>query len=191
MLLYLSGHTRPDLAYSVSQVAHFMFNPKYLHKIALKRIDRYHIGTKDKGMIIKPTNTINIDAYPDIDFSRLYGHEDNNDPICICSRTGYVITVAGCPIFWSSKLQTKTATSTMEAEVIALGSCCRDHLPIIALVDKIGIAVGIKKQDNNKANSCTMHITIHKDKSGLLFLLLDHLRSSLLQIPSTLMPILT
>jgi hypothetical protein len=42
MLLYLSGHTRPDLAYSISQVACFMFNPKHLHKIALKRIGRYH-----------------------------------------------------------------------------------------------------------------------------------------------------
>jgi hypothetical protein len=36
MLLYLSGHTRPDLAYSVSQVARFMFNPKHLHEIAIK-----------------------------------------------------------------------------------------------------------------------------------------------------------
>jgi len=33
MLLCLSGHTRPDLAYSVSQVAQFIFNPKHLHKI--------------------------------------------------------------------------------------------------------------------------------------------------------------
>jgi hypothetical protein len=47
MLLYLLGHTRPDLAYSVSQVARFMFNPKHSHEIAIKRIGRYLIGTKD------------------------------------------------------------------------------------------------------------------------------------------------
>jgi hypothetical protein len=58
----------------------------------------------------------------------------------------------------------------MEAEVITLGSCCHDLLPIIALIDKIGIAIGIKKQDNNKANSSTMHITIDKDNSGALIL---------------------
>jgi hypothetical protein len=170
MLLYLLGHTRPDLAYSVSQVAGFMFNPKHLHEIALKRIGCYLIDSKEKGMIIKPMNTINIDAYPDVDFAGLYGHEDNNDPICVHSCTSYVITVAGCPIFWSSKLQTKTATSTMEAEVIALGSRCCDLLPIIALINKIGIAVGIKKQDDNKADSSTMHITIHKDNPGALIL---------------------
>ena len=170
MLLYLSGHTRPDLAYSVSQVARFMFNPKHSHEIAIKRIGRYLIGTKDKGMIIKPTATIGIDAYPDADFAGLYGYEDNNDPVCVCSRTGYVITVAGCPIFWSSKLQTETATSTMEAEIIALGSCCRELLPIIALVDEIGVAVGIKKPSDNDSDSSTMHITIHEDNSGALIL---------------------
>ena len=35
MLLYLSGHTRPDLAYSVSQVAWFMFNTKHSHDITI------------------------------------------------------------------------------------------------------------------------------------------------------------
>ncbi len=86
MLLYLSGHIRPDLAYSVSQVARFMFNPKHLHKIAIKQIGRYLIGTKDKGMIIKPTFTIDIDAYHDAAFAGLYGYEDNNDPVCTQSH---------------------------------------------------------------------------------------------------------
>ncbi len=58
MLLYLSGHTRPDLAYSFSQVARFMSNPKHSHEIAIKWIGRYLTGTKDKGMIIKPTATV-------------------------------------------------------------------------------------------------------------------------------------
>jgi hypothetical protein len=41
-----------------------MFNPKHSHEIAIKWIDHYLIGTKDRGMIIKPTATIGIDAYP-------------------------------------------------------------------------------------------------------------------------------
>jgi hypothetical protein len=147
-----------------------MFNPKHSHEIAIKRIGRYLIGTKDKGMIIKPTSTIDIDAYPDADFAGLYGYEDNNDPACVRSRTGYVITVSGCPIYWSSKLQTETATSTMEAEIIALGSCCRELLPIIALVDKIGVAIGYKKPVDDDPSSNTMHVTIHDDNSGALIL---------------------
>jgi len=78
MLLYLLGHTRPDLAYSVSQVARFMFNPKHLHKIAIKRIGRYLIRTNDKGMIIKPTADIGNDAYPNADFAGLYGYKGSH-----------------------------------------------------------------------------------------------------------------
>ncbi len=63
-----------------------------------------------------------------------------------------------------------TATSTMEAEIIALGSCCRKLLPIIALVDEIGIAIGIKKPDDNDSSSSTMHVTIHEDNLGALIL---------------------
>jgi hypothetical protein len=147
-----------------------MFNPKHLHKFAIKPIGPYLIRTKDKGMIIKPTADIGIDAYPNADFAGLYGYEDNNDPVSVRSRTGYVITVSGCPIYWSSKLQTETATSTMEAEIIALGSCCRELLPIIALVDKIGIAVGIKTPDDDNPSSSTMHVTIHEDNLGALIL---------------------
>jgi hypothetical protein len=58
----------------------------------------------------------------------------------------------------------------MEAEIIALGSCCSELLPIIALVDEVGIAVRIKKPDDNDSSSSTMHITIHEDNSGSLIL---------------------
>ena len=58
----------------------------------------------------------------------------------------------------------------MEAEVIALSSCCCKLLPIIGLVDKIGIAVGIKKPDDDDFDSSTMHVTIHEDNSDALIL---------------------
>jgi len=76
-------------------------------------------------MILKPTTLLNINAYPDADFAGLYGNNDNNDPACVRSHTGFVMTVANCPVIWSSKLQTETALSTMEAETIALASCGR------------------------------------------------------------------
>jgi hypothetical protein len=58
----------------------------------------------------------------------------------------------------------------MEGEIIALGICSRELLPIIALIDEIGIAVGIKKPDDDHPGSSTMHITIHEDNSGALIL---------------------
>jgi hypothetical protein len=165
MLLYLSGHTRPDLTYSVSQVACFMFNPKHSHKVAIERIGCYFIGTQDKGMILKPTTTIGINAYPDADFAGLYGYKDHNDPVCVRSLTSFVITVADCPVFWSSKLQTKIAKSTMEAKVIALSSYCHELFLIISLVNEISIAMGMKNLDDD-LDPPKMHVTIHEDNSG-------------------------
>ena len=59
------------------------------------------------------------------------------------------------------------ATSTMEAEIIALGSCCHELLSIIALVDEIDVAVGYKKPDDDDPISSTMHVTSHEDRFGL------------------------
>ena len=122
-----------------------MFVPKKSHEVALKRIGHYLIGTRDKGLIISPTSTLNIDADPDADFAGLYGYEDNNDPVCVKSRTGYVINVAGCPVYWSSKLQMQTALSTMEAKVIAMSNMCCKLFPIIHHVKLVGSSVRLKQ----------------------------------------------
>ena len=39
-------------------------------------------------------DVLKIDNYPDADFACIYGYEENVDPTCVKSRTGYVITVA-------------------------------------------------------------------------------------------------
>jgi len=73
-------------------------------------------------MVINPTMELSIDAYPDADFAGMYGHEKHCDPACAKSCTGFIIVFAGVPVMWQSKLQTKTALSTMEAEIIALAA---------------------------------------------------------------------
>ena len=97
MLLYLR-HTRPDIAFAVHQCARCTFEPKQSHEKALKRIGRYLMGIIDKGLIMCPTYNFNIDCYPDADFAGSWGHEHPQDPHCVRSRTGYVITFAGCPV---------------------------------------------------------------------------------------------
>ena len=120
MLLYLSSNSRPDIAYAVSQCARFNHCPKLVHEIAIKRIARYLKGTRDKGLILKPDSALSLEMYADADFAGLWSTEDPDDPICVRSRTGCVITLGGVPITWTSKLQTEIAVSTMHAEYIAL-----------------------------------------------------------------------
>lgn len=53
MLLYLAGHTRPDIAYAVNCCARCMFCPRRSHELALKRIGRYLMATCDRGLVLK------------------------------------------------------------------------------------------------------------------------------------------
>ena len=165
MLLYLAGHTRPDIAYAVNCCARYMFCPKRSHEEALKRIGRYLKATRTRGLIMNPSaDKLQIDCYLDADFAGMYGHEDPTDPASVKSRTGYVITVANCPVLWQSKLQTETALSTMEAEIVALVHSCRELFPIMDMVTVLGPAVGLLVGDT------TMNVSIHEDNAGALIL---------------------
>ena len=167
MLLYLAGHSRPDIAYAVNCCARYMFCPRLCHETALKRIGRYLLATRTRGLIIKPTlveGSLQIDSYPDADFAGLYGYERNDDPACAKSRTGYVILVCSCPVLWQSKLQTETALSTMEAEIIALAHSCRELFPIMDTVECLGEAIGLP------VGKTKLNVSIHEDNSGALIL---------------------
>ena len=153
MLMYLAGHTRPDIAYAVNCCARYMFSPKRSHEEAVKRIVRYLKATKDRGMIFDPTEDFALNCYPDADFAGMYGHERPDDPTCVKSRTGYVITFAGCPVVWQSKLQTETALSTMESEIVALSHSCRALLPLIDIARQLTKAVGKDLNDTNMISS--------------------------------------
>jgi hypothetical protein len=105
-----------------------------------------------------------IDCYPDADFAGMFGHEKPTDPSCVKSRTGFIITFADCPVYWASKLQTETALSTMEAEIIALAHSCRELFPIIDMVLSLGNAIGLH------IGKTTMNVSIHEDNAGALIL---------------------
>ncbi len=95
----------------------------------------------------------------------LYGYENITEPICTQSRTGFIHNNSHCHVLWQSKLQTETALSTMEAEIVALASCCCELFPIIDLVDLIGESVGLSREGTVK-----MHVSTHEDNAGALVL---------------------
>jgi hypothetical protein len=70
MLLYLSGHTRPNITFAVNCCAHYMFCPKHLHELALKCTGCFLKQTCEQGMVLNPSsNVCKIDAYPYEDFA--------------------------------------------------------------------------------------------------------------------------
>jgi hypothetical protein len=122
-LNFLEKSSRPDLAYAVHNCARFSTDSKACHSQAVKHIGRYLLGTKDQGLIMTPDPSKSVEVYADADFSGLFNPETAlYDPATAKSRTGYIGTYMGCPIIWASKLQTKTALSTTEAEY---GACSK------------------------------------------------------------------
>jgi len=76
-LNYLEKSTHPDICYAMHQCACFSANPKQPYADAVKWLGRYLKGTRDKGMILKPTRT-SFDIYVDANFAGNWKHSEAN-----------------------------------------------------------------------------------------------------------------
>ena len=83
--MYLTSNSRPDIQYAVHQCVRFTHNPRASHEQAVLRICHYLKGTKDKGLVFKPSAELTLDCYVDVDFAGLWKVEDNQDPVCVKS----------------------------------------------------------------------------------------------------------
>ena len=136
-LSYIQAMIRPDITMAVQQCARFNNNPKKSHEEAVKRICRYLLKTKHRGLILKPDKSKGLECYVDADFAGSWSSHSSHDPLSVHSRTGFCIFYAGCPILWKSKIQSIIALSTTEAEYVALSSALREVIPIIKLLEDL------------------------------------------------------
>ena len=176
MLMYLAQNSRPDIAYAVHQCARFTHSPKHSHAVAVKRILRYLNSTKTKGMTLRPNQSLIIDCYVDADFAGLWNVEHDQDPLCVKSRSGFLITFMGCPLHWVSKLQTQIALSTMEAEYIALSQAMRELIGLREMLKEIYTTTfntpqaikSLKFQAISKTFGEIPSSTVHEDNEACL-----------------------
>jgi len=136
-LNYIAQNRRPDISFAVHQCAQYSSNPTALHELAVKHIGHYLLNTKDKGLIMHPTQDFKLDMFVDADFAGMWHWEYSELRECALSCTGYIITYCGCPIHWASKLQSEIALSTTESEYIALSMASRELLPIRRLIAEL------------------------------------------------------
>lgn len=73
----------------------------------------------------------------DADFAGGWHKENSDDPNNVLSRTGFVEFYAGCPLVWTSRMQTEIALSTAESEYITLSMAMREVLSLKEEVHKI------------------------------------------------------
>lgn len=118
-LLYLSGGTRPDLAFATTYMSQFNNRPSKEHWTGVQHILRYLKQTKDTKLIFQQTGK-GLQVFCDSDWA--------SDKVDRRSFSGYVILLAGGAVSWSSKKQRTTALSTVEAEYFAMCHAAKEVL---------------------------------------------------------------
>jgi hypothetical protein len=99
---------------------------------------RYLKKTQGLGLKFKPDPKKGSKCYCDVDFSGNWNGEFAPvDPSTAKSQSRCIIFYPGCPVSWASKLQSRIALSTTEAEYIAMSQALRDVIPIMNLLQKM------------------------------------------------------
>jgi hypothetical protein len=133
-LLYTAHATHPDILYAVVTLAQFTKNPLLVHWTAVKWVYRYPKGTidfvltyggRDKSWFPELTQYVDADG----------GSNPHRKSI-----SGYVFTIAGGDVAWSSKKQSTTALSTAEAEYVAALHVTKQVLWHRYLFEELGFA---------------------------------------------------
>lgn len=104
MLNYLSGSTRPDIAMAAHQTAWFCIDPNCSHEKAVMRIARYLKCMAKFGIFYKINLSRGLEVFVYADFAGSWTKETAVGPNSASSRSGFVIFLFGCPLFWHSKL---------------------------------------------------------------------------------------
>lgn len=128
-LMFAMVGTRPDIAYAVSKLSRFMANPGQQHISAVKRVFRYIKATTTYGLEFDGNSSI-LEAWTDAEHAR--DTHDSQSTEC------YLFRLAGGVISWKSRKQSTVATSSCEAEYMALFSGSLEAVYLKGLLNEMG-----------------------------------------------------
>lgn len=134
-LNYLAQCTRPDLALVISKLSQFCSNPGERHWIEAKRVLRYLSGTKRFALTYKNSRP-DLTIWSDADWG-----SDLDDRK---SFSGTVITMGDNVVDWRSSKQKSIATSTMEAEYVALSIATKEAVWAKSMMEELELHEWIK-----------------------------------------------
>ena len=117
-LIYISTCTRPDISFAVSKLTQFFSDPSDEHFKAAIKVVSYLVLTRELGLSLGGRMDTELTVYVDADFA-----EDSDTRHSI---TGNLIYFSGSLISWTSKKQKLIATSSTEAEFLAVFYTLRD-----------------------------------------------------------------
>lgn len=129
-LLYLAVTTRPDIAFATSYLSQFNSCYDESHWKAAKRVLRYLKGTSSYGLKYEKSG------------ESLYGMVDADWAGNLVDRrsyTGYIFVLANGPVCWEARKQRTVATSSAEAEYMAISEATKESLYLRGILRVIGV----------------------------------------------------
>jgi predicted nucleic acid-binding Zn finger protein len=117
-LIYISTCTRPDISFAVNTHAQHFGHPTNRHYDSALKILSYLNGTKELGLHLGGRKEDKIICYCDADFA--------NDETTRLSVTGNLVYIGDSLVSWTSKRQKLIATSSTEAEFLAVFYTLKD-----------------------------------------------------------------
>jgi hypothetical protein len=131
MLTWLANGTQTDIVYAASVLACLNNCAGKAQWTTVKHLLCYIKGTMDyKLQYSSHPHPTAFASFSDADFA---GDADSAK-----SMTGFVLLMGGGAVSWSSKLQSRVARSTTEAEFIAGESCTRDMAFFWYILEDLG-----------------------------------------------------
>ena len=133
--MYLATCTRPDITYTVRELARFMASYGPAHIAAEKHLLCYLRGTTSHGITLGGSETVQplFKALTDSN----WGMGDSCKSV-----SGFLIMMVASPLSWSSKQQAVVALSSCEAEYLATTHCVHDVLWFRNLFAELGFPQG-------------------------------------------------
>ena len=134
-LMYLATCTRPDISFTVSQLARFNSNPGRQHWAAVKHLFRYLKSTMDMKLVYAPDPSSKelFTVFTDADHG---GNKDNGR-----STGAYITRIGTGAVNWSSKLQSIVTLSSTEAEYVAAVEAGKEICWMRNLLTELGYSV--------------------------------------------------
>jgi len=128
-LMYTMLATRPDLVQCIRQISQYSQMPMTTHEKVAKHALRYVNGTIDQGIMHNGNLGMRLELWSDAN----WGGEEGKESV-----SGFVATIAGGAVTYSSKKQGSVALSSMESEYMALLHALKELIWLHRFLKEIG-----------------------------------------------------
>jgi len=128
-LMWFVKKTMPEAANPIRELASHMDKPGEQHWRAMERVVGYIKQNDPCVLRLQKPRDLKCYAYVDSNFAT---NKENRKSV-----TGYIVTVGGCIVSWSSKTQPSVTLSSTEAEYVAASTCATEIKFIQMLLEEI------------------------------------------------------